>query len=1222
MLLDAPPIYDLSDPNRDPAERIKRLLATYLDDTPEAGAVEPVGAAKALVGSFARLAEVVIQRINQVPDKNFLAFLELLGHELAPPNPARALLSFQLAAGALSDTVAPRGTQAAAPPPEGESEEVVFETDADLVVTRTQLAAVFTRDPDSYKYTDRTTAAAESSEHGFPAFLGVDPIQHFLYLGQSTLYGLPAPKKITLEFKDAPTTTIKVETWLPDVKWSYWNGVEWRSLDTVAPPGNKKPGPGTVTLSSVSDGGVPSIPVSTVGDRTSRWLRGTLGKSLRSMFLASAAPAPDLIQIESVTTSVKICVPRAAAKNGRLFSEVAVVNEQVVDTSKDIYPFGETPKFNDALNLAHSEAFGLPIIGQKTVAELTLSVTLSNPRTSGVDSPIPIVRASNDLRIAWEALGGPQGVELASSTPPPDDNLIESVPAILNGDTLTIGGAKPAGVTVTAENMFRSDSAIQVTQSEETWQGKITGIGPGLHIFCTIFAVGNQVQTMRFLVVFRPGGNARRFEFDNLQAPELTSERQLTITGHVNYTGPSTAGIHNAANGRQTPWTAVNNGNFEIQVALESGRNDLLLRVRDSAGNMVAAQVLLVVRTNEDVDELPRDSTWGLTRSGQVRFQLPASILPATIAGQENAWIRARIVRGDYGTEAEYVQVETPSGDEAQQQSGFTLVPASFRPPSINKIEIAYKYDSGFTPVDFVLSENDLNIADHTGSSPFAPFEPTSDQQPTLYLGFERPGAETGFANRSTSLYFGVVDSLTAVSDDGDSDVVWEYHSLAGWSALEARDETNGFRLPGLVKFLGPADFGSSVEFGRELFWLRARRDTSGSGGSPRLRRILTNTTWARQTVTIRDEILGSSTGAPRQVFRLAQTPIQPGEPGEEGEWIEIREPELSDVDLESLEQQPGNGSVRRVFDDLGRPIENWIRWRHVANLKYVSTNTSRHYELDRRTGEIRFGDGTHGRIPPQGRDNVRAAFYRAGGGPHGNLPAGTIIQLKTTVPYVDGVFNWEPSGGGTDWETLEQLKRRAPTSLRHRNRGVADVDFEDLVLASTREVARARAIAATDHGTAGKVTVIIVPRSPPAPQPVPIRLCHEVEVFLGQRSSPLIDLRVSGPDWLAVNVAAVVVPVSLDATILLRGEILQRINRFLHPLTGGKDGRGWNIGRLPQRSELVALVESTAGVDYVKQLEVSPAGGAPVSSVVYSGSHNITFVGSNLALTNRQIPR
>ncbi|MGH9896976.1 MAG: baseplate J/gp47 family protein, partial [bacterium] len=110
------------------------------------GKLDPGGT---LIRIFGRFAELIIQRLNRVPEKNFLAFLNLIGTELLPAQPARTLLTFKLAENSPVDAVVPAGTQVAAPPLEGEEDEVIFETTRDLVVTRTQLQAVLVRDTEA-----------------------------------------------------------------------------------------------------------------------------------------------------------------------------------------------------------------------------------------------------------------------------------------------------------------------------------------------------------------------------------------------------------------------------------------------------------------------------------------------------------------------------------------------------------------------------------------------------------------------------------------------------------------------------------------------------------------------------------------------------------------------------------------------------------------------------------------------------------------------------------------------------------------------------------------------------------------------------------------------------------------------------------------------------------------------------------------------------------------
>src|SRR5207249_3884589 len=125
------------------------------------------------------------------------------------------------------------------------------------------------------------------------------------------------------------------------------------------------------------------------------------------------------------------------------------------------------------------------------------------------------------------------------------------------------------------------------------------------------------------------------------------------------------------------------------------------------------------------------------------------------------------------------------------------------------------------------------------------------------------------------------------------TDVVWEYAAGASgdsqeahrWKRLGARDETRGFAERGMIGFVGPQDMVRHAEFGRELFWLRARPEGQAPRAQPRLRGLLTNTVWASQATTLEDEALGSSDGSPGQTVRTAQAPVLLGQ------QIVVREP-------------------------------------------------------------------------------------------------------------------------------------------------------------------------------------------------------------------------------------------------------------------------------------------------------------------------------------------
>ena len=72
----------------------------------------------------------MIYRLNQVPDQNYIRFLNLLGITRDPATPAHTYLTFTSGAGTV---LVPAGTQAQTAAQQGQP-AVVFETDEDVTV--------------------------------------------------------------------------------------------------------------------------------------------------------------------------------------------------------------------------------------------------------------------------------------------------------------------------------------------------------------------------------------------------------------------------------------------------------------------------------------------------------------------------------------------------------------------------------------------------------------------------------------------------------------------------------------------------------------------------------------------------------------------------------------------------------------------------------------------------------------------------------------------------------------------------------------------------------------------------------------------------------------------------------------------------------------------------------------------------------------------------------
>lgn len=148
----------------------------------------------------------------------------------------------------------------------------------------------------------------------------------------------------------------------------------------------------------------------------------------------------------------------------------------------------------------------------------------------------------------------------------------------------------------------------------------------------------------------------------------------------------------------------------------------------------------------------------------------------------------------------------------------------------------------------------------------------------------------------------------------------------------------------------------------------------------------------------------------------------------------------------------------------------------------------------------------------------------------------------------------------------------------------------------ASREVARAKCVPLYDlsvvpetrRSRPGIISVIIVPDSPD-PRPTPSAgLVDRVRDFLEGHRLPTVDLVVAGPEYVTVDVDAEVVVDHPEKAHDVELAIRQELDRYLHPVTGGADGNGWEFGQLPRKFDLTVLIERISGVSYVRDLRVN----------------------------------
>ena len=171
-----PPVLD----SRTFQQLVDRALQRIPHYTPEWTDFNPSDPGVTLIDLFAWLTELMFYQLNRVPDLNYIKFLQLIGLELQPAQPAVADLTFTPQPNA---NVAPVrvGTQVGGQP-SGGGQQVVFETQEGLDLIRLPLTDV--RVFDGTSYADVTDANGPGGTTYRP-FGWVPQVGSALYLGFS-----------------------------------------------------------------------------------------------------------------------------------------------------------------------------------------------------------------------------------------------------------------------------------------------------------------------------------------------------------------------------------------------------------------------------------------------------------------------------------------------------------------------------------------------------------------------------------------------------------------------------------------------------------------------------------------------------------------------------------------------------------------------------------------------------------------------------------------------------------------------------------------------------------------------------------------------------------------------------------------------------------------------------------------------------------------------------
>ncbi|MGN6599730.1 MAG: putative baseplate assembly protein [Actinomycetes bacterium] len=316
------PVPNLDDRRfQDLVDEAKRLIPRYCPEWTNHNVSDP---GVALIELFAWMSEMVLYRVNQVPEKLFVHFLNLVGIEPFPPSVARADVTFWLTAVVDRAVVVPAGTEVGTNAV-GEREPVVFTTTQELVIRPPRLV------------TAATTAVGDERVINVWDELRYEsaPVTCFrsptLTPGDALLFGFEhscAGQALRLTL-NASAQGIGVDPRNPPLTWEAWVGDAWVAClvaeDTTG--GLNRDGDVTILVPAQHE-------QLTLGDQRAFWLRVRLTEAAPGQ--ATYASSPQIRRVSAVVLGGTV-----AAEHASLVSQESVGRS--VGAPGQTFVVGRTP---------------------------------------------------------------------------------------------------------------------------------------------------------------------------------------------------------------------------------------------------------------------------------------------------------------------------------------------------------------------------------------------------------------------------------------------------------------------------------------------------------------------------------------------------------------------------------------------------------------------------------------------------------------------------------------------------------------------------------------------------------------------------------------------------------------------------------------------------------------------------------------------------------------
>ena len=542
---------------------------------------------------------------------------------------------------------------------------------------------------------------------------------------------------------------------------------------------------------------------------------------------------------------------------------------------------------------------------------------------------------------------------------------------------------------------------------------------------------------------------------------------------------------------------------------------------------------------DSEYSDIFNTGTGAVGRQRTIAFVCPQDMAPILVNSYETCYIRARILK----------------------MNNLYKIKGKYITPIMGNPMFSYDYREVQKPPRTLCIENNGEQSTYAGGEfkkagrAIRLIAGLPEKEKCMYMGFRTP--PVGSPIRMLWMMENTLDGKRGA-------IRWEYENNRGFREMNIADLTDHLSHSGLVTFVGEEDFHKTSHFGQELYWIRLRdeggfySDDNEKTGYPVLQDLKMNAVEIRHME--------------REVTERFTLDYY-----KEDCSIQLMHGNIDEISVEVLE-----GSEE---------AEHWCIWEEVSDLE-LQSGGSRVCQVDRTAGVLKFGNGSHGRVPPFGKFEGIRVHYKCGGGSIGNLEPGKVNKLNRTVGFVSKVTNPMPLWGGLDAETIEEAIERCSARLRHGNRAVTARDYEELAMEASRDLQKVRCFGGVNgkgEKEAGAVTLVIYPRNKQGDNNLFYAIQEDIRKYLAPRMDQGILERekfyITEPEMVEVCVRAEVTVGDFQDIFKVRRRGQESLRTFLDPVKGHFGGAGWSIGQFPKAMQLQHILKEIPEVAWISKI-------------------------------------